>query len=243
MRSYYYFIIVFSVMLFACQRAGGESNAYFQSLSNSTFLPKSVEIKIPEKNNCDSLAFPEHIPRDILRKIMPVAKGWLKYYGMDINNFKFSGCSLYKVDGRYSYPMDSIDVDIKRDRKRSVYSFSPDNKRYIDIYYYASYNDERKAIYFDGEIDQGVWLYDVEQKMGYMIEVWGTVGATEDVIWLDNDRFILLQNGDSEGLFLIEIFDIKNQVKSSYATQLKGEEYYVGYYVENAKRKGIKEYE
>lgn len=245
MRSYCYYIIVFSIMLIACQKAGSQSDKHFQSLvlSDYVLLAKGIEVKIPEKSNCDSLAFPEHLPVDILRKIMPVAKGWLKYYGLNINDFSFRGCSPYIVDGRYFYPMDSVSLDVKNDRKRSVYSFSPNNKRYIDIYYYASYDNERKAIYFDGEIDQGVWLYDLEQKMGYMIEVWGTSGATEDSVWLDNDRFVLLQNGNSEGLFLIEIFDIKNQIKSSYATELKGKEYYVGYYVENAKKKGIKEYE
>jgi hypothetical protein len=203
------------------------------------------DIKFPEKNNCDSLTFPEHIPDDILRKIMPVAKGWLKYYEMDIRDFTLSRYSAFKVDeGYYSCPLDFTASDLKKDPMRSVYSFAPNKKKYIDIYYYAGYDEERKGIFFSGEIDQLVWLYDLDKKMGYSIYNWGTSGSTDDVVWIDNDRFVLFQNC-SDGLFLIDIFDIYNQIIVSYFVEKAEKElgYYGGYYGENAKKKGIREYE
>jgi len=236
-----YFLLIIVVILSSCQEKGRQSRENIRE----TVIPDSIpatqsDAKKPVINHCDSISFPENIPDDIAKKIMPITGEWFKYYGLRMTDFKYAGCNNFELNDRYSHPMDSLESDLKTDAKHNIYSYSPDKKRYIDIYFYTHYDEKRKTVVFDGEVDQLVWLYDLENRMGYVIQSWGPAGACEDAIWIDNDRFVLLENA-SDGLFIIDIFDIQKKVIASYTSELNEKEYYGGYYLHNAKRKGILE--
>lgn len=229
------------VVLSSCQeKRKQEREAVGRTVAPDSISTTEPDVKKLVINHCDSISFPEDISVDIAQKIAPITRGWFKYYGLKMTDFKYTGCNNFELNDRYSHPMDSLDANLKTDVKRNIYSYSPDKKKYIDIYFYTHYDERRKTIVFDGEVDQLVWLYDMENRMGYVVQSWGPSGACEDVAWIDNDRFVLLEN-TSDGLFIIDIFDIRKKVIASYTSELEGKEFYGGYYLYNAKKKGILE--
>ncbi|MDU1889253.1 MAG: hypothetical protein E6767_01065 [Dysgonomonas sp.] len=156
-------------------------------------------------------------------EIKPHIDKWLKYYDLDINDFRhYTRRTLHieamKTDTTYPYygtfqPEDDVYNPI-------LFDYSPDKSKYVNHFasLYVGLEEDGKYYFRGSDDSQQLYLFDRKGKSKVMISFRGISQFADAIFWVDNDTFALVgyDSIDAPGMYLLEIYDLKKDICDKY---------------------------
>lgn len=169
-------------------------------------------------------------------------KPWTNSYSdFDLSQFKKSNTSSF--DNNYGQSLEKLKSFLSI--YKPIITFTKDSSKFIDIYSYEL-NLEKKGKYFiaNPDIDQCIYLCSPKIRYWNRICFIGGSGGIDEVIWLSNDKFILVGgvlDSDGKRKPLIYLGDTINQSIDEFIDMnLSCAQKSKGYYSPKLKRLNIK---
>jgi hypothetical protein len=149
---------------------------------------------------------------------------WLDFYhqydtAFLLKNFKASGVVLHLNDLKSLDTLSDINKDLY-----TLFSFSPDKKKYIDIWSYGNLippdemqPSKQKHSFNDGEADQQIVLGEQSGKRNEIMFN-GPAQVVEAADWINNNQFLITMFTEEENEMVVEIylFDLEKNVFTNF---------------------------
>ena len=125
-------------------------------------------------------------------------KGWTESFkNFDIHSF--TNCSVRDFHEETKINIKDSSWKNYMDLYKPILSFSPDGRKFVDIYEYSLDLEKRNdSIFANFAGETQTYLYDLNNKTQTKLFFLGFQGEAQDVAWIDNDKFIITvtQNTD-----------------------------------------------
>jgi hypothetical protein len=178
-------------------------------------------------NALDTVVSPEmeYIDGKLAEKIKPAIDDWLKYYALDISDFRTKQVSSLDIEKLKSDTAYSYHNYIGFTKGRNVYNprfydYSPDKSRYVNLLEASSvFLAEDGKYHFGGSDDnQGISLFNRKDKSAVLVSYRGYSDSADAVFWIDDRMFVIVGYAayNDPGEFTMEVFDMEQNTKSKY---------------------------
>lgn len=144
---------------------------------------------------------------------------WLEFYDVSLEDFKYTNGSTIPLE------QDSSSIyfyDFEQKQKKYeplIKEYSPNKKQYINlltstggIFYYP---ETEEYFYIGVDDSQELYYIDLDSELNFFLRINGLNQLTNDVLWIDNDTFVMLTVNDysEESSYSIDIYSISKENK------------------------------
>lgn len=205
----------------------------------------------------DSLAIdtarPAAAPKVTCDSVLPLAalkkglKRWedfykKKYNGFCLDSFRFGGCA----ENKYMMTMETNVSQEDLELYKSLFIFSPDHKKYLDLdsyNYLLSRNKQGRIVAETGDPEEEIAVVDIVLQQRVRLAYYTSSDLiTEDACWVDTNKVALVMLApDDQGAFgtSLSIIDLSTHAEADFTSNLKMKAAVAGEYMDKVRRKGI----
>ena len=234
MRFFLYIFILISLISCGSRKDSieNQSNQQKDSTTNQLVL--------------DTLTHPEiSIDKELANKIRPFIYKWLKYYDLDILDFRFQNNVPLHIEEMKNDPTCPYYRTV--DKTDDVYipilhDYSPDKSKYVDLLAATCVGLEDDGKYHFGGSDdcQHLSLFNRKDKSVVMFSIRGLHEFGDAVFWIDNNTFVIVSSdlNEKDGIYMLEIYNLKKDICDKYMLEGKCDKQEL-YYMFDMKARGI----
>jgi hypothetical protein len=183
------------------------------------------------------------IDRTFAGKIKPTINKWLRFYNLDIYNFRGEPIVQDAVPDPM-YERDTASIYYREySHEHNVYNpmlydYSPNKQKYLNVREtsYVYKDDDGKYYYYGGDDCQEIYLTDRRNKTKDLVLWLGSWSFAEAAFWLDNNTYIIVGRNHYNDFSLF--IHIRGKYLRDYEYKLEQEpdEYYFRY---DLKQRGV----
>lgn len=181
----------------------------------------------------DSLAYISEplITKENARKYQKALRKWLSFHEIPIDSFRLhnqqeiSAERFLTHEDPESIYYREFEEEYQGEYRPQSRDYSPNRRRYINLRETTYvYKDERDGnwYWFGGDDCQEIRLVDLDRKTDCMFMFTGT-SFMDGAFWVNNNCFILTRTGNSQDEYAVYVYDLANEIISSYRFYSKKE--------------------